>query len=124
MSGLLNAANGSLQGAPRTRPAGNPRSASLSTWNTSVRHPRHECIETSHMDIEKSFEAAAAVIKAADGPVITAGAGMGVDSGLPDFRGNEGAFCQPRRANPADAHARAPGQLLPSTAAGFGRPGR
>lgn len=49
------------------------------------------------MDIEKSLQAAAAVIKAADGLVITAGAGMGVDSGLPDFRGNEGFW----RAYPA-----------------------
>ena len=29
-------------------------------------------------------------IKNADAILITAGAGMGVDSGLPDFRGNEG----------------------------------
>ena len=34
--------------------------------------------------------AAAALIRSADGILITAGAGMGVDSGLPDFRGNEG----------------------------------
>ncbi len=33
---------------------------------------------------------AANLIKNADGLLITAGAGMGVDSGLPDFRGNEG----------------------------------
>ncbi len=33
---------------------------------------------------------AAEVIAAADALVITAGAGMGVDSGLPDFRGTEG----------------------------------
>ena len=33
---------------------------------------------------------AAELISAADGLVIAAGAGMGVDSGLPDFRGNEG----------------------------------
>lgn len=32
----------------------------------------------------------AAVIKAADGLLITAGAGMGVDSGLPNFRGKHG----------------------------------
>jgi NAD-dependent SIR2 family protein deacetylase len=32
------------------------------------------------------------VLKAADVIVITAGAGMGVDSGLPDFRGNEGMW--------------------------------
>lgn len=49
------------------------------------------------MSIEKLFEAAAAVIKAADGLVVTAGAGMGVDSGLPDFRGNDGFW----RAYPA-----------------------
>lgn len=36
------------------------------------------------------LEGAAAAIAAADGLVVAAGAGMGVDSGLPDFRGNEG----------------------------------
>ena len=33
---------------------------------------------------------AAKFIEAADGVLITAGAGMGVDSGLPDFRGDTG----------------------------------
>jgi NAD-dependent SIR2 family protein deacetylase len=33
---------------------------------------------------------AAAAIRLADALLIGAGAGMGVDSGLPDFRGNEG----------------------------------
>src|SRR5579859_3296851 len=33
---------------------------------------------------------AAEVIDAADALLFTAGAGMGVDSGLPDFRGNDG----------------------------------
>lgn len=37
------------------------------------------------------FERAARLIRDADGLLITAGAGMGVDSGLPDFRG-EGGF--------------------------------
>jgi NAD-dependent SIR2 family protein deacetylase len=37
-----------------------------------------------------SFEAAAAAICSAEALLIGAGAGMGVDSGLPDFRGNEG----------------------------------
>lgn len=41
--------------------------------------------------------AAAELISLADGIVITAGAGMGIDSGLPDFRGNEGFW----RAYPA-----------------------
>jgi len=36
------------------------------------------------------FDQAAEWIRAADGLLIGAGAGMGVDSGLPDFRGNEG----------------------------------
>src|SRR5579859_6259687 len=33
---------------------------------------------------------AATALRSADALLITAGAGMGVDSGLPDFRGNEG----------------------------------
>ena len=33
-----------------------------------------------------------ALINSSDGLIITAGAGMGVDSGLPDFRGNEGMW--------------------------------
>jgi len=37
-----------------------------------------------------SIEAAADIIFQADALVVAAGAGMGVDSGLPDFRGNEG----------------------------------
>lgn len=37
-----------------------------------------------------AIEAAARAIAEAEALVITAGAGMGVDSGLPDFRGNEG----------------------------------
>jgi NAD-dependent SIR2 family protein deacetylase len=45
---------------------------------------------------------AAALIGAADALVITAGAGMGVDSGLPDFRGPQGFW----RAYPALGRAR------------------
>ncbi|MDT9000616.1 Sir2 family NAD-dependent protein deacetylase [Paucibacter sp. APW11] len=44
---------------------------------------------------------AAELVEQADLLVITAGAGMGVDSGLPDFRGNEGFW----RAYPALARA-------------------
>ena len=40
---------------------------------------------------------AAALIRSADALVVTAGAGMGVDSGLPDFRGDKGLW----RAYPA-----------------------
>ncbi len=40
--------------------------------------------------IQRAIERAAGVIRAADALLITAGAGLGVDSGLPDFRGNAG----------------------------------
>lgn len=48
-------------------------------------------------DIDEKARLAAQIIHRADGLLITAGAGMGVDSGLPDFRGNEGMW----RAYPA-----------------------
>ena len=40
--------------------------------------------------MEEAIERAAAAIQSADAMLIGAGAGMGVDSGLPDFRGDEG----------------------------------
>lgn len=42
------------------------------------------------MPLPTTLNAAASAISAAEALIITAGAGMGVDSGLPDFRGNEG----------------------------------
>jgi NAD-dependent SIR2 family protein deacetylase len=42
------------------------------------------------MDLDGRLRAAAQLLKKADALLVTAGAGMGVDSGLPDFRGNEG----------------------------------
>jgi len=42
------------------------------------------------MDLEIELKKASDAIKQADAIFITAGAGIGVDSGLPDFRGNEG----------------------------------
>jgi len=42
------------------------------------------------MPLTSTLQSAAAAIRAAEALIITAGAGMGVDSGLPDFRGNEG----------------------------------
>lgn len=36
------------------------------------------------------YEYAASIIREAEVFIITAGAGMGVDSGLPDFRGEHG----------------------------------
>jgi len=49
-----------------------------------------------------SLRRAAALLCEADGLLIAAGAGMGVDSGLPDFRGNAGFW----QAYPALARAR------------------
>ncbi len=42
------------------------------------------------MDIRANLRKAAEAIHAADALLVTAGAGMGVDSGLPDFRGTQG----------------------------------
>ena len=42
------------------------------------------------MTLQDRFAKAATAIKTARAMVITAGAGMGVDSGLPDFRGDQG----------------------------------
>ncbi len=42
------------------------------------------------MDLEENINNAALALKEADAILITAGAGIGVDSGLPDFRGNKG----------------------------------
>ncbi|UMZ74169.1 SIR2 family NAD-dependent protein deacylase [Natranaerofaba carboxydovora] len=42
------------------------------------------------MELEKEFEKAAQVINRASAIIVNTGAGMGVDSGLPDFRGKEG----------------------------------
>lgn len=42
------------------------------------------------MELEENIRQAARVIKETEALLITAGAGMGVDSGLPDFRGNQG----------------------------------
>ncbi|NPV04229.1 MAG: NAD-dependent deacetylase [Syntrophaceae bacterium] len=42
------------------------------------------------MDMNDQINRAARALREADALLVTAGAGMGVDSGLPDFRGNEG----------------------------------
>lgn len=51
-------------------------------------------------EIQEKIEKAAQSIQAADSILITAGAGMSVDSGLPDFRGTHGLW----RAFPPLAH--------------------
>lgn len=47
-------------------------------------------IDINSMNLEENINKAAMVLKEAEAVLITAGAGIGVDSGLPDFRGNEG----------------------------------
>ncbi|HCW92639.1 MAG TPA: NAD-dependent deacetylase [Flexistipes sinusarabici] len=42
------------------------------------------------MEYKDKIKAAADIIKNSESLVVTAGAGIGVDSGLPDFRGNQG----------------------------------
>lgn len=42
------------------------------------------------MSLHEIYKQAAKAIEEADALIISSGAGMGVDSGLPDFRGNEG----------------------------------
>ena len=70
------------------------------------------------------FEKAAQAIMEADALLITAGAGMGVDSGLPDFRGNQGfwnAYPPLRRAGISFTEMANPAQFLenPKRAWGF-----
>lgn len=52
------------------------------------------CHATKHMrlpvDTPEELHRAAALIRDCDGLIIAAGAGMGIDSGLPDFRGPQG----------------------------------
>mgnify|MGYP001565549307 CR=1 FL=1 len=50
--------------------------------------------------MEELVKRAAEIVKEADVLLLTAGAGLGVDSGLPDFRGNEGFW----KAYPAYGH--------------------
>lgn len=42
------------------------------------------------MDLQENLKRAALALREADALLVTAGAGMGVDSGLPDFRGDKG----------------------------------
>ena len=48
--------------------------------------------ETSSGTLDSVIKEAAVTIEQADAIIILAGAGMGVDSGLPDYRGNEGLW--------------------------------
>ena len=64
-------------------------------------------------DPASAYRRCAELVAQADGLLITAGAGMGVDSGLPDFRGEQGFW----RAYPALGRARIPFEHIASPAA-------
>jgi NAD-dependent SIR2 family protein deacetylase len=72
------------------------------------------------VSVAASIERAAALIEAADALIIAAGAGMGVDSGLPDFRGEEGFW----QAYPALGRAQIDFYSIASPAAFRGTPER
>jgi len=71
----------------------------LRTGSETTRMPSGAAMVHQAMNIDDKIKQAAAAINAADALLITAGAGMGVDSGLPDFRGTHGFW----RAYPAIA---------------------
>lgn len=64
------------------------------SWYERTRAARRGSVDDR---TERNIGRAARLIAEADAVLITAGAGMGVDSGLPDFRGSEGFW----RAYPA-----------------------
>lgn len=70
------------------------------------------------LDASEQFARCAKLIGGADGLLITAGAGLGVDSGLPDFRGNEGMW----RAYPALGRARMHFEEIANPSAFSGNP--
>jgi NAD-dependent SIR2 family protein deacetylase len=75
------------------------------------------------MTMDGQLERAAAAIRAAGALVITAGAGMGVDSGLPDFRGDQGfwnAYPMYRRLGLSFVQAANPEQFERDPAFGWG----
>jgi NAD-dependent SIR2 family protein deacetylase len=71
-------------------------------------------------DLKNLIETCAGLISAADSVIITAGAGMGVDSGMPDFRGQEGFW----NTYPALARAKIPFQQIACPAAFHENPAR
>jgi len=75
------------------------------------------------MDLPETFRAAAHALRSAQALVITAGAGMGVDSGLPDFRGDQGfwnAYPMYERLGLSFVDAANPGHFERDPAFGWG----
>jgi len=64
----------------------------MSTVYLEHRDAHHVPGATSPSEVESALERAAKAISSCDALIFTAGAGMGVDSGLPDFRGSTGLF--------------------------------
>lgn len=75
------------------------------------------------MIVYEEIRKAAGLLDRADGLIIAAGAGMGVDSGLPDFRGNEGFwrhYPAMQRAGLSFHKMAAPDQFLASPGRAWG----
>jgi NAD-dependent SIR2 family protein deacetylase len=67
------------------------RTCTFSTELQSAMHSKTEEFAQAPKDVgDGAIDAAALLIRNADAILIGAGAGMGVDSGLPDFRGKQG----------------------------------
>jgi|GEM_PF-36023 len=64
----------------------------IGNWVLYRQNPYHQRLKgiTLLDSLQVQIKEASELIASADALLITAGAGMGVDSGLPDFRGNEG----------------------------------
>lgn len=50
--------------------------------------------------LQQNLDKAVEIIKSADGLLIAAGAGMGIDSGMPDFRGSNGTWTEFKKTYP------------------------
>ncbi|HXV20562.1 MAG TPA: Sir2 family NAD-dependent protein deacetylase [Desulfuromonadales bacterium] len=75
------------------------------------------------MDLPEAFRVAAHALRSARALVVTAGAGMGVDSGLPDFRGDQGfwnAYPMYERLGLSFVDAANPGHFERDPAFGWG----
>ena len=64
--------------------------AAVQRFSYSSHQPTRALARTCPTHLDEPLQRAAEAIGEADTLFITAGAGLGVDSGLPDFRGNEG----------------------------------
>lgn len=64
----------------------------MSTVYLEHRDAHHVAGASSPSEVESALKRAAEAISKCDALIFTAGAGMGVDSGLPDFRGSTGLF--------------------------------